>query len=171
MSVRTGNSDVGLAEETAVADKVSFCWPVVWDNKGSALLWTDATGILGSIKIWRCPWESYFGGFITQSSASIVNLWTVVYGLLDMMISSSNPMKICKVKINCVLYLRVWNKVIESIVLVFQNYFKWYSLIKSNITRSGFNNCRWLTIFLMILKIFKRMEKCWHCVMHWDIKK
>ena len=75
------------------------------------------------------------------------------------MISSSNPMKICKVKINCVLYLRVRNEIIESIVLVFQNYVNWYSLIKSSITLSGLNNCIWLTIFLMILKIFKRMEK------------
>ena len=94
-----------------------------------------------------------------------------VYGLLDMMISSSNPMKICKVKINCVLYLRVGNEIIEVTVLVFQSYFKLYSLIKSNITLSGFNSCGWLAIFLMILKIFKRMEKCWHCVIHWDIKK
>ena len=64
-------------------------------------------------------------------------------------------MKICKVKINCVLYLRVWNKIIESIVLIFQNYFKLYSLIKSNITLSGFNNCGWLAIFLMIPKFSK----------------
>ena len=82
------------------------------------------------------------------------------------MISSSNPMKICKVKINYVLYLRVRNEIIGVIVLVFQNYFNWYSLIKSNITLSGLNNCRWLAIFLMILKNFKRMEKCWHCVIH-----
>ena len=74
------------------------------------------------------------------------------------MISSSNPMKICKVKINYVLYLRVRNEIVEVIVLVFQNYFNWYSLIKSNITLSGFDSCGWLAIFLMILKIFKRME-------------
>ena len=82
------------------------------------------------------------------------------------MISSSNPMKICKMKINCVLYLRVRNEIIGSIVLVFQNYFNWYSVIKSNITLSGFNNCGWLAIFLMILKIFKKMEEYWHYVIH-----
>ena len=75
------------------------------------------------------------------------------------MISSSNPMKICKVKINCVLYLRVRNEIIESIVLAFQNYFNWYSLIKSNITLSGFNNCRWLTIFLNDSKNFQKDGK------------
>ena len=75
------------------------------------------------------------------------------------MISSSNPMKICKLKINYVLYLRVRNEIIEVIVLVFQNYFKLYSLIKSNITLSGFNSCGWLTIFLMIPKIFQKDGK------------